>query len=432
MADTSSPTPPEGGARFIFGLRKLKRREKGALLILGVTGLFAALLWRPINRSILTEAVFRAQRPAQSLVNEVIGQAKDPAAVLERLWRTEKIPHRVLAITYLKEHASTSRALLQRMNGLLLAAAADGDLEVRDLALAALGTQVHPELVGQLTGQLSDVDPAARVLALSYLRNAGNSRLAPLLIPLLDDPSPQVVAYTASDLRAWTGQDFGVRTSQVPRKFNDDPSEKPDPAAAERFKQGVQRWKEWWNLHKQDYPNLPEAAAQTIPSWRLPAPDFLLEDLAGKPIGLLALRGRAVLIHLWDTVSTNCLADLPVLNELQRRNSNRLVVLSVSLDSTADERADCCEAEHAGGHHPKLKLGTIRAQVTQLAKNRRVEYPVLIDPTGSVGWRFLADDLPTYILIDGDGQMRRRFVGGRDLRTLEAMVAEVAPAAGSK
>lgn len=176
----------------------------------------------------------------------------------------------------------------------------------------------------------------------------------------------------------------------------------PSSVQAEALKQGVQRWKDWWKLHQQKYPVASTSPAQTVSSWRLPAPDFSLEDLDGKPIRLAALKGKLVLINFWDTVTTNCLFEIPVLNELQKKNSNRLVVLAISLDSTAQERScESCAQEHDHASHspPKPNLGTIRAQVQQIAKTRGITCPVLIDPTGSVGRRFIGDDLPSYILI---------------------------------
>ncbi len=392
----------------------VKRREKCWIFAGCVIGILALLFWRPINRAVVTKLVFQSEKPAGTLVNDLVTEATDPAAFLERLWRTDKIPHRLLAITYLKEHAGSQAALLERMESLLLVAAKDGDLEVRELALDALAVQHHPELARLAKEQLGDVDPAARVLALTHLRKAGNSRLVSLVTPLLEDPEPLVAAYATLDLRSWTGEDFGARTSQVAR-----------------FKQAMQRWKDWWKLHQQDYPVLSDTPAQTQQPWRLPTADFTLEDRDGKPTQLSASRGKVVLITLWDTVTTNYFREIPILNELQQRNSNRLAVLGISLDITVNER-DCCADDHDHGSHPKPDLTTIRAHVQQVADKNGIKYRVLIDPTGSVGWRFNGDFLPSYILIDAEGYVRRRFTGGRNLPALEAMVNQVASQTAQK
>src|SRR6266404_9697785 len=95
-------------------------------------------------------------------------------------------------------------------------------------------------------------------------------------------------------------------------------------------------------------------------------------------------------------------------------------------DKRSYNERDCCAEDHHASH-PKPDLTTIRAQVRQVADKNGIKYPVLIDPTGSVGWRFNGDLLPCYILIDAEGYIRRRFTGGRNLPALEAMVNEVAP-----
>jgi hypothetical protein len=56
---------------------------------------------------------------------------------------------------------------------------------------------------------------------------------------------------------------------------------------------------------------------------------------------------------------------------------------------------------------------------------RKSNFPVLIDSKGTVGRRFDVEDLPTYVLIDGQGMIRRRFVGNRTKPVLEAMVKDV-------
>src|SRR5439155_7376419 len=109
MNDMPSEKKPAAAAKTKF---ELQRREKLSLLALGIVGLLAALFWRPIDRAVLTKLVLQSEKPAGTTVNDLVTQARDPAAFLETLWRTDKIPHRLLAITYLKEHASSQTALL--------------------------------------------------------------------------------------------------------------------------------------------------------------------------------------------------------------------------------------------------------------------------------------------------------------------------------
>ena len=53
---------------------------------------------------------------------------------------------------------------------------------------------------------------------------------------------------------------------------------------------------------------------------------------------------------------------------------------------------------------------------------------MLLDSKGAVGLRFGAENLPTYVLIDAQGTVRRRFVGDRNKQVLDAMIDEASKA----
>jgi len=59
-------------------------------------------------------------------------------------------------------------------------------------------------------------------------------------------------------------------------------------------------------------------------------------------------------------------------------------------------------------------------------KARGINYPVLVDPEGAVGRRFNGGELPTTVIIDAQGRLRRRFIGERSLDVFEAMIAQAA------
>jgi cytochrome oxidase Cu insertion factor (SCO1/SenC/PrrC family) len=48
-------------------------------------------------------------------------------------------------------------------------------------------------------------------------------------------------------------------------------------------------------------PDLWQALELTRPTVRIEAPRFTLPDLAGRPVGLEAFRGRVVLLYFWAT-----------------------------------------------------------------------------------------------------------------------------------
>ena len=59
-----------------------------------------------------------------------------------------------------------------------------------------------------------------------------------------------------------------------------------------------------------------------------------------------------------------------------------------------------------------------------LLKHAESNYTVVIDEDNSVGSRFNGGELPTTIIVDAQGNVRRRFIGSRSLPVFDAMIAE--------
>ena len=69
------------------------------------------------------------------------------------------------------------------------------------------------------------------------------------------------------------------------------------------------------------------------------APNFKLQDPAGKTVELKALRGKPVLLNFWATWCAPCREEMPELEELWRENKDKgLVVLAVSVDEARAAR----------------------------------------------------------------------------------------------
>jgi hypothetical protein len=69
-------------------------------------------------------------------------------------------------------------------------------------------------------------------------------------------------------------------------------------------------------------------------------------------------------------------------------------------------------------------LRELRKTVGAVAARHRIGFPVLLDPERRIGRRFNGGELPTQVLLDRDGWIRRRFVGGRSLETWEALLRD--------
>lgn len=107
----------------------------------------------------------------------------------------------------------------------------------------------------------------------------------------------------------------------------------------------------------------------------------------------------------------------------------------MSLDYVPDEHG------HIGGHAAVEEQGNsngahnereataaalkrVREKVARTVKARGINYPILLDERNEVGGRFNGGELPTTVIIDADGNLRRRFVGARSLPVFEAMISE--------
>ena len=57
-------------------------------------------------------------------------------------------------------------------------------------------------------------------------------------------------------------------------------------------------------------------------------------------------------------------------------------------------------------------------------KARGINYPILLDERNEVGGRYNGGELPTTVIVDTQGNVRRRFIGARSLPVFEAMITE--------
>jgi peroxiredoxin len=119
--------------------------------------------------------------------------------------------------------------------------------------------------------------------------------------------------------------------------------------------------------------------------------DFTLTDLTGKSWTLKSLRGKVVLVNFWATWCPPCRKEMPDLDALYTRfNSQGLVILAIS-----DEAA--------------------KTVIPFIAKERKVGYPILLDPDGDVGKRFHVAGIPKTFVYDRDGKLAAQSI---DMRTM--------------
>jgi len=118
-------------------------------------------------------------------------------------------------------------------------------------------------------------------------------------------------------------------------------------------------------------------------------PEFTLKDLSGKSWTFSDLRGKVVLMNFWATWCPPCRKEMPDLETLYERfGSKGFVVLGIS-----DEEV---------------------AKVEPFIHERKVSFPVLLDPGRKVNDMFVVDGIPKSFVYDRDGKLVAQSI---DMRT---------------
>ena len=118
-------------------------------------------------------------------------------------------------------------------------------------------------------------------------------------------------------------------------------------------------------------------------------PEFTLTDLSGKKWTFSELRGKVVLVNFWATWCPPCRKEMPDLDALYKRfEAKGFVVLGIS-----DE---------------DLK------KVEPFTSERKVSFPVLLDPGRKVNDLFVVEGIPKSFVYDREGKLVAQSI---DMRT---------------
>lgn len=373
---------------------------------------------RPLRQWISVTVTLANPAPLSEHVETVIKDSADREHTIIAAWNTGKIVQREVAVKMIADPTIIRGKLPDDLETIVLRGCLDADLDVRETCLAALQTRQDPALAALTFAQLKDCDPQIRLLGLQHLRHVDARMGIPATISILDDNDPEVAATGLKLLERWTGQQFGVKFRDVL------PSEDPESEASRtperglaKLQAGVSLAKRWWAQHQAEYPymnpSIPSDALTDNPA--IQAGNFTLNDLKGGRVKLSDFRGKIVIINFWTTWCTACVAEIPELVQLENQHQSDLVVLGVSLDSLPDDDGD---------QAPANSLNEIKEKVVRTAESKNINYPVLLDVHDEAGGQFNGGELPTTVIVDADGNIRRRFIGSRRLPTFESMVAE--------
>jgi len=133
-----------------------------------------------------------------------------------------------------------------------------------------------------------------------------------------------------------------------------------------------------------------------------PGFDFDLPDLNGKIVSLEDFKGKVLVINFWATWCPPCEEDMPKLNQLQKRYKNEgLVVIGIALDKDS------------------LNL------VEPFVREKRIGYPILRGNEQVLGTVEDFSGVPTTLIVDPKGDIKKKYDGSFDKDDLEKSLREL-------
>ncbi len=127
--------------------------------------------------------------------------------------------------------------------------------------------------------------------------------------------------------------------------------------------------------------------------------NFTLTDLQGKAWTLKGLKGKVVLVNFWATWCPPCQKEMPDLEALSKRFADQgFVVLAIS-----DEEAD---------------------KVKPFIAERKITYPILLDPGDKVQQEFKVEGIPKSFVYDREGRLVAQSIDMRTQRQFLEMLAQ--------
>lgn len=149
-----------------------------------------------------------------------------------------------------------------------------------------------------------------------------------------------------------------------------------------------------------DDPQFAEAMAKLeADDGRRQTADFTLSDLRGISWHLKDLKGKVVLVNFWATWCPPCRKEMPDLQALYDKYKDQgFVVLSISDEDAA-------------------KVGPFIAE-------RKISYPVLLDPERKVHEEFIVEGIPKSFVYDREGKLVAQSIDMRTRSQFQGMLAQ--------
>lgn len=153
-------------------------------------------------------------------------------------------------------------------------------------------------------------------------------------------------------------------------------------------------------FHKRKQPAISEDLFKKLnierPKEKVPAPNFTLEDLNGRKVGLKGLKGKVIFLNFWATWCAPCVQEMPTMEKLHKTFGQKgLTVLAINYREGAKE-------------------------VKEFFSKYKLTFIALLDLDGKVSERYRTWGLPVTVIINKRGEIVAKVIGSRDWHSPDA------------
>lgn len=127
------------------------------------------------------------------------------------------------------------------------------------------------------------------------------------------------------------------------------------------------------------------------------APEFTLNDLKDKKVSLSDYKGKYVMINFWATWCSACKSELPDLEKFYKSNKNNKDFKLLTID-----------------------VGESKDAVEKFMKENKYNFEVLLDKNTEVSYNYTATALPTTVLIDKEGYIKKIIMGAMNENSMNS------------
>ncbi|MBF0328844.1 MAG: TlpA family protein disulfide reductase [Nitrospirae bacterium] len=132
------------------------------------------------------------------------------------------------------------------------------------------------------------------------------------------------------------------------------------------------------------------------------APKAVLKDLKGSNVSLPDdFKGKLVVLRFWADWCKSCEIEMPALDRVYKKHVQKnIVILAINVGQTKEIAED-------------------------YARKLELSYPVLLDQSSKIAKSYGVVGLPTTIIIDRDGRLKKKIIGETGGEALEKIIAEL-------